>query len=508
MVQAFIENESSTTPTLQSAPLRLPCETRVLGGRYQVRRLLGRGGMANVFLGDDLVLERAVAIKLLHPHLAEDSSGLERFRREAMTLAAIRSPHVVGIYDIGLDDEGVYLVMQHVEGRTIEQEIARTGVMPNARVEAVVTQLLDGLAEVHAQGLVHRDIKPSNVLLDGNDHVVLLDLGIVLDTRRAPLTAPGMVAGTPGYLAPESSTRAESDYSSDVYQVGLLILFLLTGVELARRCPINGFDDLIQKLPASFAGVVRRALATEPSDRFPSAEIMKEAVETALASSRGTTQRKPERARTNRGEHRALAGERESAAPELRANLVVPGTQPPTKMAPALAPGQAPLTRNIKTTALQAAQILSVRLADEDPLADYGTALPTRTRIPIMRPQALTRGRIVIVDEDVAFCGTLHRMLKAAHDVLVVHSAAQALSCFDGGVRVDVILCGLASPMTFHEALLRTCPAQASAIIFLTGRGSTKETRAFVGKAKNKNLSKPFEITLLKHLIDEHLAAK
>jgi tRNA A-37 threonylcarbamoyl transferase component Bud32 len=508
MVQAFTELESSTTPTLQNAPLRLPCETRVLGGRYRVRRLLGRGGMANVFLGDDLVLERAVAIKLLHPHLAEDSSGLERFRREAMTLAAIRSPHVVGIYDIGLDEEGVYLVMQHVEGRTIEQEIARTGAMANARVEAVVTQLLDGLAEVHAQGLVHRDIKPSNVLLDESGHVVLLDLGIVLDTRRAPLTAPGMVAGTPGYLAPESSTRAESDYSSDVYQVGLLMLHLLTGVELARRCPMNGFDDLVQKLPASLGGVVRRALAADPSERFPSAEMMKEAVETALACSEVTTQPKPERARTNRGEHRPLASDRVSAAPELRANLVVPGAQVPTKIAPALVPRVAPLVRTIKTTALQAAQILSVRHAGEDPAADYGASHPTSTRIPIMKPQALTRGRILIVDEDVAFCGTLHRMLNATHDVLVVHTATQALSCFDGGARVDVILCGLASPMTFHEALLRRHPEQATSMIFLTGRGSTKEARAFVAKASSKNLSKPFEITLLKQLIDGHLASR
>ena len=99
-------------------------------------------------------------------------------------------------------------------------------------------------------------------------------------------------------------------------------------------------------------------------------------------------------------------------------------------------------------------------------------------------------------------------MLKATHDVAFVHTATEALSCFDGGARVDVILCGLASPMTFHEELLRTCPEQVAAIIFLTGRGATKDARAFVAKTKNKSLSQPFEIALLKQLIDEHLASK
>src|SRR6185312_14891762 len=123
------EDESSTTPTLRSPPLLVAREPRVLGGRYRVRRLLGQGGMADVFLGDDLLLDRTVAIKILRPSLADDSAGLERFRREAMTLATVRSPNVVGIYDIGMQNESVYLVMQYIDGHTIEQEIARSGPM-------------------------------------------------------------------------------------------------------------------------------------------------------------------------------------------------------------------------------------------------------------------------------------------------------------------------------------------------------------------------------------------
>ena len=501
-----IEDERSTTPTQRNTPL-LARETRVLGGRYQVRRLLGRGGMANVFLGDDLILERAVAIKILHTHLADDSSGLERFRREAMTLAAVRSPHVVGIYDIGLDgDGGVFIVMQHVEGPTIEEEIVRTGPMSNARATAVLTQLLDGLAEVHSLGVVHRDIKPSNVILGTSDHVVLLDLGIALDPRRAPLTAPGMVAGTPGYLAPESRTRAESDYASDVYQVGLLMLFLLTGVDFARRCPMKGVADLLDRLPPSLAFMARRALATDPSDRFPSASVMREALELRAPSPPPVTST-PKRARTARQAQPPLAREPvlqlEGPTVEL---VALSDTAPAIKSA--IGESRA---RTIKTTALQAAQILSVQPETCASMVDFDTVQPTQTRLPIASLRQATatppRGKIMIVDEDVAFCRTLQRMLKA-HDTLIANTPGQALAHLGSDSCIDVILCGLATPGLFHSAVLKTYPQQAGAIIFLTGGSATRETRAFVARMANKCLGRPFDLALLRRLIDDCLEAR
>jgi serine/threonine protein kinase len=470
------EEESSTTPTLRTTPLLLPGETRVLGGRYRVRRMLGRGGMADVFLGDDLLLERAVAIKILHASLAEDSSGLERFRREAMTLAAVRSPHVVGIYDIGLEDEGVYLVMQHIDGHTIEQEIARSGPMPHARVAVVLTQLLDGLAEMHAQGLVHRDIKPSNVLLDGSDHVVLLDLGIALDPRRAPLTAPGMVAGTPGYLAPESCARAESEYASDVYQVGLLMLFLLTGVDVARRGTTRDFEDLVHGLPASLAAVARHALATDPVERFPSAAVMRDALDGALARSTLEARVSPRRARTARGEHRRLATgpleEADASAELAHSHVALVDTSPRVS---------APPSRSLKTTALQAAQILSVRVAGE---------------------KAPARCRILVADNDSAFCATLRRILTSSYDLTITNTIAKAIAHL-AEAPVDVILCGLTTPIEFYKAVRAVSNAHAGSIIFLTDHGSTNETRAFLATRTNKRLGKPFEISLLRHFIDE-----
>ena len=457
MLKVVPEDARSTTPTRKSLPLFVR-DMRVLGGRYQLRRLIGRGGTADVFLGDDLLLERAVAVKLLHPYLAEDMSALERFRREAMTLAAVRSPHVVGIHDIGVDGDGAFIVMEYVEGPTLEEVIARSGPMSNARTVAVLAQLLDGLADVHALGLVHRDIKPSNIILGGSDHVVLLDLGIALDPLRVPLTAPGMVAGTPGFLAPESSTHAESDYASDVYQVGLLIVFLLAG---ARRSSTKGMEELFAN--TSLGRMARRALAADPAERFPSASVMRAELDTVLAPpAKETPQAGP-----------CIAQDtwlpRACVAPEA---AVISISDVPTKV--------------IRSTVLQAARILSV-------VASPDEAPPVR-------------GKIMLVDENAAFCRTLQRMLRG-HDTLIVNTSSQALSHLEGGSRADVILCGLPTPRVFHAAVFDECPAQADAIIFLSAGRSLAEARELVAKKTNKCLGRPFDLALLMRLIDESLAA-
>ena len=464
----WVEGARSTTPTLRTKPLVV--ESRVLGDRYRILRVIGRGGMADVFLGDDLLLERTVAIKVLHTNLAEDSTGLERFRREAMTLAAVRSPHVVGIYDIGFDDS-VFLVMEHIEGHTLEDEIVRTGPMTETRALAVLTQLLDGLLEVHAAGLVHRDIKPANIILGGSDHVVLLDLGIALDTRRAPLTDVGLVVGTPGYLAPECSIRAETDYASDVYQVGLVMLFILTGVDFGDQSPKRNVEDLLTKLPASLRAMARRALATDPFERFRSASVMREALTLML----------------------------ESPSPPPPPPPTPPPKSPKQDRRGTRRGVQAPLAKRTTpatvTTVLHTASIPSAQ-----------SLYLGGIRLPDVH-EAKLRRRILIVDEDVAFTQTLHRMLKT-HDALIVNTSTQALSHLAGGARVDVILCGLMAPMAFHAAMLRTGCEHVPATIFLTETREAKDACAFTHGLTHRCLGKPFELDLLEQLIDDCLGSR
>jgi serine/threonine protein kinase len=352
------QDNTSTTPTTKMVPLKVVHDRRLLGCRYRVGRLIGRGGMANVYVADDLLLERVVAIKILHRDIASDAKGLERFRREAMALATVTSPHVVGIHDIGLQRDGAYLVMQHIDGQTLEQDVTVAGAMAPARARNVLGQILDGLVLMHAQGVLHRDIKPSNVVLDASDHVVLLDLGIALDKRRAPLTSPGMVAGTFGYLAPESRALGTSALTSDVYQVGLLVLFLLTGVDPGRRDEGTGVEDLLARVPAPFAHVARRALATDPAARFPSAAHMKRALSTELAAT------VPRQTRTA-----------EIGALELLA--LVTQTSHSTETA-------GPRSElDARTTEIEAAQILSVRPSRQQISAS--AVAPARARMRVVR---------------------------------------------------------------------------------------------------------------------------
>jgi serine/threonine protein kinase, bacterial len=468
----FVSQPVSARPTTKVLVLR-PNEARELGRRYRVRRLIGRGGMSDVYLGDDLLLERPVAIKVMHQNPA-DPMGLERFRREATTLAAVRSPHVVAIYDIGVEGNDLYLVMQHIEGHTIEQEIARSGPMTLERAQAVLLQVLDGLAEMHSQGLVHRDIKPSNVILDLSDHVVLLDLGIVLDTRRAPLTAPGMVAGTPGYLAPETRASAESEFTSDVYQVGLLMVFMLTAVDTGLRAYNCGFEALFTRMPSSLVKVARTALACDPAERFGSAAIMKHAVIAALAA---PAPRTLERQVAPRGEHRPILIPREPT----------PSPRP--------------------TEEIGAAQLRNL-LTETCPTRSLKPLVRPAARLELVEPVApMARGTILIVDEDTKFATTLQRMLFE-HDVSVVPDSRQAVARIVAGERFHVIVCGRTMPVSLHEGLLAACPQQAAVIVFLTGGiATTRQTRALMSRVANRSLGMPFDIQLLKELIDAQLRA-
>jgi serine/threonine protein kinase len=245
--------------------------------RYRIVRCIGSGGMADVYLADDLLLERPVAVKVLHACHRGDAGQLERARREAKMLAAVTSPHVVGIHDFGVASECPYLVMQYLPGRTLADAVEQDGPMAPVRAGAILNQVLEGLVALHARGLVHRDIKPSNVMIDARDHVVLLDVGIAIDKQQRRITKPGFIATTPGYSAPECVTRDDIDVRSDLYQVGLLLVYLLTGVDLAQ-VPLHPF--IVDHLSAPYSGVVRRALSTIDG-RYVSATEMARAVDEA-----------------------------------------------------------------------------------------------------------------------------------------------------------------------------------------------------------------------------------
>ncbi|MFH8339456.1 protein kinase [Streptomyces sp. AM6-12] len=268
------------------------------GGRYQLRDLLGEGGMASVHLAYDAVLDRQVAIKTLHTELGREQAFRERFRREAQAVAKLTHTNIVSVFDTGEDDLGglatPYIVMEYVEGRplgsVLEEDIRQYGAMPADKALKVTADVLAALDISHEMGLVHRDIKPGNVMVTKRGVVKVMDFGIAraMQSGVTSMTQTGMVVGTPQYLSPEQALGRGVDARSDLYSVGIMLFQLVTG-----RLPFDADSPLAiayahvqeepvapssinRSLPPAVDALVARALRKNPNERFPSADSMRE----------------------------------------------------------------------------------------------------------------------------------------------------------------------------------------------------------------------------------------
>lgn len=275
-------------------------ERRLGDGRYAIGGLLGRGGMAEVHLAEDLKLGRTVAVKTLRPDLAGDPACRARFLREARSAASLNHPGIVAVYDTGEDRTAEadlpYIVMEYVQGRTLA-EVARADPAPTARQALRHTAgVLDALAHAHRSGIVHRDIKPANVMLCPDGTVKVMDFGIArsLGAQGMTLTRTAMVIGTAEYLSPEQARGEEVDARTDLYSIGCLLYELLTGQPpftgdnpmAVAHAQVSAAPELPSRrapgLPPVCDTLVLRALAQDRAERYQDAEEMRAAVEDAL----------------------------------------------------------------------------------------------------------------------------------------------------------------------------------------------------------------------------------
>lgn len=204
---------------------------QLLDGRYRVGSWIARGGMATVYLGTDTKLDRTVALKVAHAELAHDPDFVRRFTGEALSVARLSSPNVVGVYDQGSHAGLPYLVMEYVPGQTLRELMRARGRLEPREALDIISGVLAGLAAAHEAGIVHRDVKPENVLLGGGNVIKVADFGLARAASRASHTQTGMLIGTAAYLAPEQVARSVSDSRTDVYAAGVMLFEMLTGVQ-------------------------------------------------------------------------------------------------------------------------------------------------------------------------------------------------------------------------------------------------------------------------------------
>ncbi|HEX2053272.1 MAG TPA: protein kinase, partial [Actinomycetota bacterium] len=262
-----------------------PVPGKQYGGRYQIQGSIASGGMAEVFVARDLLLDRLVALKLMHPEFARNKAFIERFRREAQAAASLNDSRVVAIYDWGSDSGTYFIVMEYVEGSTLAEIISTSGPLPIAKAAKIAIEVLGGLHLAHQKGIVHRDVKPANIAITVGGQVKVMDFGIAraASDGAVTVTQTGMVIGTASYFSPEQAQGKPVDARSDIYSTGVVLYEMLTGVVPFRgESPVavaykHVSEDptppraLAEDIPPALEAVVMKALAKNPDNRYQTA---------------------------------------------------------------------------------------------------------------------------------------------------------------------------------------------------------------------------------------------
>ncbi len=267
----------------------------MLNERYQIKEKIGGGGMADVYLATDTILDRSVAIKVLRLEYANDEEFIARFDREAQSATSLSHPNVVTIYDVGEEDQILYMVMEYVDGMTLKEYIHRYGPIEVADAIEIMKQITAAISHAHENGIVHRDIKPQNILIDTYGHIKVTDFGIAVALSATSLTQTNSILGSVHYLSPEQARGGLATKKSDIYSLGILFFEMLTG-----RLPFSGQSPVSialkhlqsdtpsvrrynQEVPQSVENIVLKATAKDPFHRYNTVYEMEESLEVALS---------------------------------------------------------------------------------------------------------------------------------------------------------------------------------------------------------------------------------
>jgi serine/threonine-protein kinase len=267
---------------------------RLLNDRYQIKETIGGGGMANVYLAKDIILERDVAIKVLRLEYANDDEFIARFDREAQSATSLSHPNIVNIYDVGEEDHILFMVMEYVDGMTLKEYILQQGPLEVNEALDILKQITAAITHAHANGIVHRDIKPQNILMDSHGRAKVTDFGIAMALSATSLTQTNSILGSVHYLSPEQARGGMATKKSDIYSIGIVLFELLTG-----RLPFSGESPVSialkhlqndtpsvrrfnQDIPQSVENIVLKATAKDPFHRYETVDELEQVLMTAM----------------------------------------------------------------------------------------------------------------------------------------------------------------------------------------------------------------------------------
>ena len=274
-----------------------------INDRYEIIKLIGEGGMANVYLAYDTILERNVAVKVLRGDLADDEKFVRRFQREALSASSLSHPNIVEMYDVGEDNGNFYIVMEYIDGQTLKQLIKKRGHLTVPEAIDIMLQLTDGLAHAHDSYIIHRDIKPQNIMILEDGMVKITDFGIAMAINASDLTQTNSVMGSVHYLPPEQAAGKGSTIKSDIYSLGILFYEMLAGtmpfrgetaVEIALKHikdPMPSIRKINPKVPQSVENIIFKSTAKNPKNRYNNVRELHDDLKTALDKDRANEKR-------------------------------------------------------------------------------------------------------------------------------------------------------------------------------------------------------------------------
>jgi len=269
-----------------------------ISDRYQIIKAIGEGGMANVYLAHDTILDRDVAVKILRGDLANDEKFVRRFQREALSASSLSHTNIVEVYDVGEDNGNYYIVMEYVDGKHLKNLVKKRGKLTLSEAVDIMLQITDGMSIAHDSYIIHRDIKPQNIMILENGLIKITDFGIAMAMNATQLTQTNSVMGSVHYLPPEQASGQGSTLQSDIYSMVIVMYELLTGelpfkgdnaVEIALKHLKEPLPDIKEKLgnvPNSIINIIKKSTAKNPKNRYSDARVMHEDLKTCLDKSR------------------------------------------------------------------------------------------------------------------------------------------------------------------------------------------------------------------------------